>query len=87
MRNSPFQLQSSNLRNTIETNLAYKQHREKLRNVLTKSISPEDHLSQLRSVNRSLQRTKQFQQKGKQKEEDEQNMRLLHKFVEIQRGR
>ena len=71
---------------TFESNLAYKKHRENIKQFHTTSVSPKDHLNQMRGKNYSLQRTRRFENQSKYFEEEKSNMRLLNKFIEIQRG-
>ena len=86
MRNSPFQLKQSSVHETIESNLSYQRHR-KIVNELGVLQSPRDYKSEMRNKNQSLQRTRRFENQHKHQEEEKCNLRLLNKFVDIQRGK
>ena len=54
MRNSPFQLKSGSLLQTMEQNLNYKNHQKQLRKLKQRDSSPRDYLNSLRAKNDSL---------------------------------
>ena len=86
MRNSPFQLNNTSVINTLETNLAYKHHRQKIDQYKTTKASPRDHMIEMSGKNYHLQRTRRFENSAKYSEEEKSNLRLLNRFVEIQKG-
>ena len=61
MRNSPFQLKSSSLFQTMEQNNHYQRHRKTLEAMRSRGTSPKDFMKNLKGVNNSLQRTRKFQ--------------------------
>lgn len=86
MRNSPFQLNNTSVINTIENNQAYKRHRQKIDSFSLTMSNAKDHMLEMSSKNQSLQRTRRFENTKKYREEETSNLRLLNRFVEIQKG-
>ena len=86
MRNSPFQLKYQSVTKAIEQNVDYQRHKSTINEFITKEASPRDFRCELRRVNGQLQRTRRFENSSKWAEEERTNLRMLNKFMDIQRG-
>ena len=51
MRNSPFQLNNTSVINTIETNQAYKRHKQKLESYSLELSNAKDHMYEMSGKN------------------------------------
>ena len=51
MRNSPFQLNNTSVINTLETNLAYKRHRQNIDSFSMTMANPKDHMGEMSGKN------------------------------------
>ena len=60
MRNSPFQLKSSSLFQTMEQNIAYNHHKRKLEKERKRDTSPRDAIKSLRNVNEFFKKSRKF---------------------------
>ena len=70
----------------METNQAYARHRDNIHTVVSSPASPNDFIGDMENKNRNLKRTNKFNTQSKNKEEELANLRLLNRFVEIQKG-
>lgn len=48
--------------------------------------NPADHIGDVSGKRAQVQRTRRFENSAKYREEEKSNLRLLNRFVEIQRG-
>ena len=83
MRNSPFQLNNTSVINTLETNVAYRKHRQNIDQYHSKMANPPDHIGDVSGKRAQVQRTRRFENSAKYREEEKSNLRLLNRFVEI----